>query len=393
MENNITSYGMKPYDPNYPSNSTLIKDIPNAIRTKGEQLLGTIDNIEKARTNVNVSSAIAEFPHLKTVFVDGSTDIPSGMYIKQLNTWIGYDNYDRMPGSIDLLEVNQRVTIDDKTFEIIDDNGTRLMAEKNSFLPEVVFDFHELGPNTTNINLKNRGLFSQSIILLNVQNADRYQNLFYPYLATKQGTILTTKVTDSNPYNLSNRFTISATFKKISRTYQDGSNIMLDTSKFSSLLRVFDDVGTYNVALIYDANNNLFLDLNGVVVNLEYLISEDMYYQFSIKVLNDNIYILANGQEIYKNTTLDFSLDSKNAFFSFATAYAQSSIAVGALTGAVVLTDPAVFREAITIEENICLKDRPRNYSLKEPKLNYLSLTIEEQKFIKDWVMAQMALV
>ncbi|MGL4999422.1 MAG: hypothetical protein ACRC5T_10680 [Cetobacterium sp.] len=361
------------YNSSFPSDNTLIKDLPKSIREKGDEIFSMIGDIENCRTTNSIKTTLEKLPNIQNLFLKGHPDIPSGVYSENNGVWYGFSNYDFLPSVPTDALIGERVTNGLKTYQLFKEGEIFVWSEKPSFEPQLFYDFFTITGGETAV-LPNLGLNFQNS--LEMSKIKRTENEFVPYvLNSKNSTIKT-----SAKYYVKNTLTVSATFNRLSREYTNAEIINPSYSSVVMFLR--DEFGSVNIGMGIDKDNQLiFLNGESAPVATNSYLSTQKSYQLAIRYVGVNISFLVDGVTIY--TTSFAPLNDKYIYFSFGDdqgygRFANSQIEFG---------DPHVFLEAISKEENLWLKDNPRTWSMKKTK-TYFDLnndeTLEMKELLRD---------
>jgi hypothetical protein len=354
------------YNPDSPINTIQVKDIAGAIRAKGEELKNVIDHLESVRTSPTISLAETDFPTMKSVFLDGSGELPSGLYSKISDkNWVGSGNFDSLPNVFNESNVGDRVTVNNKSYELYKDGDNYVWCESSYFTPQFFYDFFEI-PDNTDVVLSNRGA-NQVDVPLKVSKFQKYSNSLLPYIVTTK----TSEIRTNTVYDFGEQFTFSATFLNISREYQDSTLEMIQTNHFSVLMYIKDEFENVKVGLCYDADYKLYF-FDGVdKTDLAYTLVENNTYQVSIMVQGDIVKILINNSLV--GTLTNNKIKNKQLYFAIC-----SDLNFGQYSnGAVVFGEIQLFTQILTKEENIVLKTQPRTWNFTQGQ-SYMDFTIEE---------------
>lgn len=352
------------YDANFPPNTILVKDFPNAVRKKGEQLKTLIDKIESNRTSSSIANAKKTFDY-NMVFITENTEIPSGMYLNDTanNRWIGCSDFSTLP-TTDSLEIGTRITIYNKTYELKEIDGIKIWCQTFGLKPVLFFDFFEFISEDT--VLTNKG-FGNSDITLTISNATRQEALL-PYVTTKKQVRINTNMSYINEKT----FTLTATFKNIKRSFDED---VIDINHKSIIYHIKDEFSNVNIGICYDKGNNLFYFIGEEVFPIGIFLSENKIYQITLQYINQKINLFIDNELI---KTFEINLDNLKLFFAVGNDNMYGRYANGSFD----IADLTLFKEAITKEEIMWLYVNPRNWTFYTHN-SYLDLSLEEKIKLK----------
>lgn len=350
------------YDENYPLDTIKVSEMPSAIRTVAKNVINHIDALEQDRVSNDLTSVDEK---IKIVFLNNSY-IPSGLYMKVDNNWIGCANIQN--NYFGTTDIGKRITIDKQSYTFSEKENTKIWSLSNKWEPVIFYDFFET--SGMDEELINRGIFG-SAPKLKIANIIKKGNLFLPCITTTKVSTLRT----TTAYEVKNSFTFSALFSSISREYEN-TNEIIDIS-FLAVLMFFKDIfENVKCGLAYDHNHSLYWINQQEKIKINFTLNPNTIYQISIRMLNNEITILINDQEVYRTTNLLIS--NKQYLFSICEDmnfgyYANASATVGEIQ---------LFSEALTVEENSWNKNFPRTWDFRKTE-NYLELTLEEKLRLK----------
>lgn len=366
---------MHNYDKNYPLDTTLVKDLPASIRKKGEELYNLITDIENNRNTSSIKTAIDSFPFMKELFVSGNTDIPRGLYFNHGDYWIGYSDYESLPTDVDSIEIGKRVTIDNNTFELRETEEIKAWVVSRSFQPVLFYDLFEYQGEEV-VNLNNRGLYKENIPLT-INNMIKASEIFmFPYLIFTKASKMYTNKAFISPYS----FTYTAMFDEISRTYYNDE--IMNESHYAALMYIRDEFSNINICLAYDKYNHLFFFNKDKKTDLNITLSENLKYQISFQYINEHL-------DIYLDNTFikSFPIILKDKMLYFAIGHDMD---YGRFCeGSFIVTEPTVYKEALSNKELLHIKNFPRTWNLSY-KDSYLDLTLEEKIKLKELLNIEM---
>ena len=358
------------YDKNYPSNTILIKDLPEAIRQKGEQVVSLIKDIEEQKSTSNIKSAIENFPYLNVLFVKENNNIPKGIYFNNNNYWVGYNDYEFLPTDITGIEIGKRITLDNQTFELRESDNVKVWSSFRSFQPIMFFDLFEYHDENS-IELPNRGLQHTEVKMI-VNNLKKTDTLL-PYAKFDKTSKMYTNKSISCGYS----FTFSALFDKISRTYSDQSQ--MNATHNAILFYIKDEFNNVSLALTYDARNHLWFFNKDRGSDLNFILADNKKYQITLQYINNHIDVIIDNVLI-KSFTVE--LDSKLLFYSVG-----NDMEYGRYTnGSFVISEPSIYKEALSIQELMHTKNNPRTWNFSKSS-GYLDLTLDEKIKLKKMLL------
>ncbi|MGL5125757.1 MAG: hypothetical protein ACRC6U_07180, partial [Fusobacteriaceae bacterium] len=248
------------YNPESPSDLTIIKDLPKAIRDKGIEIESLITNLEASKNGNSIKETLGYFPFVKSIFIQGNGNIPDALYCKKGESWVGYGNYDYLPTIDENSKDGDRITIHGKTYELILDEELKIWAEQPEVTPILFFDFFQSTVGSNSHTIENCGIGDKNITmqLNNMKKDDRF---FVPYVITSKNS--EAKTTSTLP--ILDRFTFSCIFNKIGREYLDGSEDLINDEHKAVLLFIRDEFENVKIGLVYDKDYNLYY-INKTVV-------------------------------------------------------------------------------------------------------------------------------
>ena len=352
------------YDSNFPPNTTLVKDFPNAVRKKGEELKTLIDRIESNRSSSSIANAKKVFDY-NMIHITENSKIPIGVYVndKHNNVWIGCNDFTSLP-SPDSLVIGARKTIYNKTYELMEVDGIKIWAQSFNLKPEIFFDFFEFFKEDT--ILTNRG-FDFSNITLAINNAERLESLL-PYITTKDQV----KINTTSSYINKNTFTLTSTFKNIKRSF--GSDT-IDINHKSIIYHIKDEFSNIHTGICYDKSNNLYYFIGEEVFPIGIFLSENKIYQITLQYINQRLNVIIDNELI---KTFEINLDDLKLLFSIGNDNMYGRYACGSFE----VADLTLFKEALTKEEIMWLYINPRNWTFYTQN-SYLDLSLDEKIKLK----------
>lgn len=106
----------KRYNLSSPPDTIKVREIPSAIREKGEEIISYINNLENSRIT-NSFSDINEL--IKFLYLTNNSEIGSGIYIKDINNsyWLGIANIKEIPTDLELKN-NIRITLNNNSYRL-----------------------------------------------------------------------------------------------------------------------------------------------------------------------------------------------------------------------------------------------------------------------------------
>ena len=354
-------------DLNYPLDTIAIKDLPNAIREKGKNIIEYVKNIEEYRSSNLFSTSLNLFPDYKFLFIHSNSSVPAGLYFKTPDSWIGYSNYSFIPQTTENIPEGTRVTYGYQTYELKHEGTNKIWTNKTDFTPVLFFDFFET--NNTNIQLRNKG-FQTSDIEMVLLDFKRDTKEIVPFVVADKFTSIKTNKT----YHSGKLLTYSVLFKNIGRLYSNDEAIAENAK--ACLISINDEFQNIRVGLCYDKENKLYFYNKEDVVDLEYTLSTHLPYQLSLKFFENKLTILVNNTELEK--TFNVEISDKNLFFGLC-----SDMSYGRYANASCLvSEPQIFDVALSAKENIWLMENPRTWNFLNNK-SYINLTLDEQLKLK----------
>lgn len=363
---------MNTYDKNYPLNSTLLKDYPEAIRTKGEQLYSLITDIENNRNTSSIKTTTELYPFMKELFVAGNSNVPRGLYFNHEKYWIGYNDYEALPTDVEDIELGTRVTIDNQTFELRETEEVKVWCALHSFQPILFYDMFEYN-DEENIIIDNRGIFDNNIQLV-INNCKRI-NDWLPYITFTKGSKIYTKHTFPCPYS----FTFSAMFDNITRRYSEDET--MNEAHNAVLMYIKDEFSNINLTLAYDKSNHLLFFNKDKKEDLQVTLSENVKYQISLQYINEHLDIYIDNMKI---KSIPINLKDKLLYFAIGNDMEHGRFCEGSF----IVAEPSIYKESLSIKEIMHNKVFPRTWNLKF-KDSYLDLTLDEKIKLKEILKAR----
>ncbi|MGL6130294.1 MAG: hypothetical protein ACRCZ9_01600, partial [Fusobacteriaceae bacterium] len=171
------------YNPDTPTDLTVIKDIPKSIRDKSKEVVDLMLMLEESKVTTSIQETLEFFPFVKAMFVQGNGQIPDAFYTKKDNVWVGYGNYNYLPTIDENSKAGTRITIHGKTFELVFDSEIKIWVEQPEVTPELFYDFFETPTNSSAVVLQNNGAGSSNI-QLTLSNYKKDSRYFAPYIAS-----------------------------------------------------------------------------------------------------------------------------------------------------------------------------------------------------------------
>lgn len=358
---------MNTYDKNYPLNSILLKDYPEAVRVKGEQLYSLITDIENNRNTSSIKTTTELYPFMKELFVAGNTDIPRGLYFNHDKYWIGYNDYESLPTDVENIELGTRVTIDTQTFELRETEDVKVWCALHSFQPILFYDMFEYN-NEEAIILDNRGIYQNNIQLV-INNCKRI-NDWLPYVSFTKTSKMYTKQALVCPYS----FTYTAMFDNITRNYSDEE--AMNQNHNAVLMYIKDEFDNIHVTLAYDKYNHLFIFDKDKKEDVQTTLSENVKYQITLQYINEHLDIYIDNMKV---KSIPIILKDKMIYFAIGHDMDYGRFCEGSF----IVTEPSLYTEALTTKELMHTKNFPRTWNLKF-KESYLDLTLDEKIKLKE---------
>ncbi len=355
----------KRYNLSSPPDTIKVREIPSAIREKGEEIISYINNLENSRIT-NSFSDINEL--IKFLYLTNNSEIGSGIYIKDINNsyWLGIANIKEIPTDLELKN-NIRITLNNNSYRLKEIDNQFIWSLDNEFKPFLYYDLFKNGNNIENDGIADSGYY------LYLDGYERINDIL-PFI--KSNNIFKCRVINS--YNFNKSFSFSVLFNNISRTYSNGNIIDKDTLSILMFIKDKFDIVRYGIA--YDKDNHLFLINKDEKIDLDFIISENSYYQICLSYNNDVLSVFIDSNLIYSQEINIFN--DKELFFSVCedNDYGHYS------NGSAIFGEINVFNIPITKEENLILKEHPRSWNINSYKDCYLDLTFEEKIKLKEFV-------
>ncbi|MGL6101335.1 MAG: hypothetical protein ACRCZ9_02810 [Fusobacteriaceae bacterium] len=363
------------YNPDTPTDLTVIKDIPKSIRDKSKEILDVVLTLEASKVSSSIQETLEAFPFVSTIFVQGNGQIPDALYAKKDNVWVGYGNYNYLPTVSSNSKSGERITIHGKTFELIFDGDLKIWAERPEVSPLLFFDFFELPVESTPATLSNNGSGDKNIqmVLSNYKKDKRY---FAPYICSGSSTRCET----NSPLTIKDRITFTTMFNSISREYMDGSEKVIDPEHKAVLMYIRDEFENVKIGICYDKDYNLFYFNKTVLVSLNKTISTNSSIQFSIQLHENTIKVLADDLVVYK--TEDGTIKNKKLLFSVCSDMLYGQYA----NGSAIFGDAMVFFDVLSNGELRLLSEKPRSFYFNSNFSSYSDLDLTDKLNLKQFM-------
>lgn len=349
------------YNPASPTDNLKVKEVPGAIRKKGEELYNYIGDLESERVKNNFEN-INE--NLNVVYLLNNAEVNSGIYIKHEDQWLGINTIEKLP-ILNEIENGKRITIGKNSYQFKQINNHNIWTLSNSFKPLMYYDFFQ-----NNAILKNEGILSEEFSL--TLNGNQKQDQKLPFVTSSKLFKCRTNVA----HHFNNTFSFSCCFKNISRNFEDD---IINESNFATLMFLKDKFDVVRIGLVYDKDNHLFFSNRDKTTDLNFVLSENNFYQIAMVHINNKIKVYINSNQIFE-TEINV-LSDKDFYFSVCEDNDYSHFSNGSAT----FGELNIFDIAITPEENNILKNQPRSWSHQFVP-NYLDLTFEEKLKLKSLV-------
>jgi hypothetical protein len=359
------------YNPAYPANGTIIKNIPEAIRYKGEEVINVINLLENKRVSQTLEEVTQLFPDIKSIFIQGNGQLPDGFYNKRGDSWVGIGNFNYLPADASTYSEGQRMTIENKSYELIHTTEHKVWVEKPYFYPLIIFDFFELENISTEQTIPNRGVLDTTVTF-KTSNIKKPEDYFLPYVFTSKNSELKT----TGYLEIGDKFTFTSTFLKISREYQDGSETVIAGANNAILMFIKDEFENVKIGLAYDKDYQLYLFDKTNKVKIGIQVNENSLYQIGLQYNQGQLSVIIDDNIVY--TTSNDVMSDKKLYFSLCNdmSYGQFS------NGAAIVGELQIFKEILTPEEHIWIKNNPRTWSFRHTD-SYLDLTLDERIKLK----------
>lgn len=357
------------FNPNTPTNGIVIKNIPEEIRKKANEIINVLKEIEKDRLTDSFSN-IDEL--IKFAFLVNNGLVGSGLYMKPKDMWIGCTNINSFPQDVKL-ENDMRITFDNQSYVFKELEGEKILSLSNNFLPSIYYDLFTFDPKENKFNFNNIGTNNPNNFLF-ANFISKAKDCIFPYLQVHKNSKCRTTV----PLDIKNTFSFSCLFNNIFREYVENHQT-INPDDISILMFIKDKFENVKIGLGYDKSYHLFFIKNKEKFDTKFILSEKAFYQICIKYLNGHVIVCVDDTEIYKtelplitNKQLLFSVGEDLDFGN----YANGSFVFGEIN---------IFDIAITNEENLVLKNNPRNWNFKTNH-GYSNFSIEEKLKIKGFI-------
>ncbi|MGL4643323.1 MAG: hypothetical protein ACRCVH_03335 [Vagococcus fluvialis] len=363
------------FNPETPTDLTVIKNLPKAIRDKAVELVNLMTNLEESKVTSSIQETLGYFPFIKSVFVQGNGNIPDALYVKKGDSWVGYGNYNYLPIIDENSKEGERITIHGKTYELSFSDSIKVWVEKPEITPVLFHDFFELPTSYVNATLNNQGIGDRNIGMY-IEGGKRDERHFVPFLITSNNSRCATNAVLS----VSERFTFTATFNSIGREYFDGTENFVPQSSKAVLLYVRDAYENVKIGLCYDENNNLHYFDKETVTSINKGINPNESTQFSIQLHGNTIKVLMNDLLIF--TTENTIVKNKDLYFSLCNDMSYGKYA----NGACIVGDPIVFLDVLSNKELGLLYNKPRTFYYNSHYDTYLDLSVNDKISLKQFM-------
>lgn len=366
---------IKNYNAGSPSDTTLIKDLPKAIRDKFNELVNILLLLEESKVSSSLSESLSYFPFVKSIFIQGNGKIPDALYTKRGESWVGTGNYNYLPVVDATTPEGKRITIHNKTYELMFSDEIKVWAEKPEIVPELFYDFFEVGSDATTKELSNQGVGDKNVKFI-TSNIRRFHLNFVPYICSSKNSESKT----TSPLQIGETFTFTTTFNKIAREYPDGSEDVVSPDHNAVLLYVRDEYENVKIGLCYDQNNQLNYFNKTVITPLKVYVNENDAYQLSIRLHGDKVTCFLNDKIIFE--TEDNIVKNKRLYFSICSDMFYGQYA----NGAAIFGEPMVVLSALNEKEIKLMFENPRTLSFEEISDTYLDLNLNDKIILKSFV-------
>lgn len=363
------------YNPETPTDLTVIKDIPKAIRDKAAELINVLITLEECKVSSSIQETLGYFPFVKSIFIQGNGQIPDALYTKKGDSWVGYGNYNYLPIVDETSKEGERITIHGKTYELVFSDEIKVWVEQPEITPVLFYDFFELPTSYVDVTLENRGIGDKNIGFY-LDGGIRDDRHFLPYLKISKSMRASTNAV----LRVGDKFTFTAMFNAIGREYYDGSeDIILPTDK-AVLLYIRDAQENVKIGICYDENNTLHYFDKETTTTIGKSIPLDEAVQLSIQLHGNTIKVWMNDLLIF--TTENTIVKDKNLYFAICNdmSYGQYS------NGAAIVGDPMVFFDVLSNRELGLLYEKPRSFYYNSQFSTYLDLSIHDKISLKQFM-------
>lgn len=366
---------VKSYNPEYPTDLVIIKDLPRAIREKAQEIINILLLLEESKVTPSIAQTLEYFPFIKSMFVQGNGQIPDAFYTKRGESWVGFGNYNYLPVIDANSKEGERVTLHGKTYELVLSNELKIWVEKPEYAPTLFYDFFTVPMEFITKDVENNGVGDKNAKFY-LSNCKKFDRFFAPYIITSKNS--ESKTTAAIP--MGNRFTFTSTFYEISREYKDGSEEVISPEHKSILMYIRDEFENVKVGICYDENNALYYFNKTLLTPLNTSITENNAYQISLQLHDNTVNVYLNDKKIF--TTEDSVIKNKNLFFSIASDmfYGQYS------NGAVIFGETSVFPDVLTPQEIRMIFENPRSFYLNNKNETYLDLDLKDKILLKSFI-------
>ncbi|MGL6132192.1 MAG: hypothetical protein ACRCZ9_11335 [Fusobacteriaceae bacterium] len=363
------------YNPDTPTDLTVIKDIPKSIRDKSKEVVDLMLMLEESKVTTSIQETLEFFPFVKTMFVQGNGQIPDAFYTKKDNVWVGYGNYNYLPTIDEYSKSGTRITIHGKTFELVFDSEIKIWVEQPEVTPELFYDFFETPTNSSAVVLQNNGAGSSNIQLA-LSNYKKDSRYFAPYVASGSSSRCET----NSPLNIKDKFTFTTMFNSISREYMNGTEAVVDPTHHSVLLYVRDEFENVKIGICYDKDNNLYYFDKTIKTPTGKTLPVENAVQLSIQLHEDTVKVVMDNKVVF--TTENHTIKNKKILFSVCSDMLYGQYA----NGAAIFGDPMISLSVLSEHELGLLFDKPRSFYYNSQFNTYLDLTVNDKLNLKQFM-------
>ena len=358
------------FNENTPVDLTKIKDYPKAVREKALELYNLIKEIENRKTSSNFTNPLNILPTLQYLFLKGNPSIPSGLYLRNDKEWFGHSNYDYLPPTSLDSKKGERVSYNNKIYELYLEGENRIWSEKLKFYPKIFFDFFRIKENLNGI-LPNFG--NQLDIKLDYRNITHVEDEILPYIKTSKTSTIRTLA----PYIIDKSFTLTSTFFNISRTYENQE--VVNPSHVSIIYFIKDEFENVKLGIGLDKDNYLVVTNFTDITKTEFVVNPNTTFQVTVKFLDGRIIVMLDSHVVYEDILV--TINGKQLYFSIGDDFGYGTFANSQLT----FGELQVFKEYLSTPELFWNKENPRTWSFQKSN-NYLDLTLEEKVKLKNFI-------
>lgn len=360
------------YNQESPSDLTLIKNLPEAIRNKGNEVINLLIALENSKISSNINNVLENFPFVKSIFLQGNGKIPDALYNKRGDSWVGIGNFNYLPIANENNKEGDRVVIHNKVYELVLSDSLKIWVEVPEITPSLFYDFFEVPETITSYEVANRGKGNNEV-KLSLNNVNKFDRTFVPYLVTNK----TSQIKTTLPILFKDKFTFSTTFYSIKRTYENTMTDIVSPEHIAVLMYIRDEFENVKIGIGYNKDNKLCFFNKTTISEIDFYISEFNSYQFALQLQGNKLRVIEKDKIIFE--TNDEIIKNKKLYFAIACDMHYGQYTNASTTfGEVIVTD-----DVISLKENLLLYEKPRSFSFYNLKETYLDLSLKSKVELK----------